>query len=104
MRQTAMLFDQLDQRVDAEVSERHDLVVAWSIDPDNAVLGVHPHGDVVQPIDALAEIGRDAVDGRHTMNFVDVHSGGERGDCRGPAPVPWKKFVETMSRMPCDAR
>ena len=30
-------------------------------------------------------------------------SGGERGD-RGPAPVPWKKFVEAMSRMHRDAR
>jgi len=47
--------------------------VARSIDPDHAVLGIHFHGDVEQPVDALAEIGGDAIDGCHTVNFVDVH-------------------------------
>jgi hypothetical protein len=66
-------FDQVDERLDAEVRERHELFVAKSVDPDHAVLGIHFHSDVVQPVDALAEIGGDAIDGCHTVNFVDVH-------------------------------
>lgn len=42
-------FDQVDERLDAEVRERHELFVATSVDPDHAVLGIHFHSDVVQP-------------------------------------------------------
>ena len=35
-----MLFDQLDERIDAIVGEGHDQVVAWSVDSDHAVLSI----------------------------------------------------------------
>jgi hypothetical protein len=63
-----MDFDQLDQGFDPEVGECHDLVVAGLVNPDHAILGIHFHGDIVEPVDALAEIGGDAVDGRYTLN------------------------------------
>ena len=56
-----MLFDQLDERINAIVGERHDLFVAWSIDPDHAVLGIQAQRYFVQPVDVLTEVGRDAV-------------------------------------------
>ena len=51
-----MDLDQLDQGFDPEVGECQDLVVAGPVNPDHAILGIHFHGDIVKPVDALAEV------------------------------------------------
>ena len=85
-----MDLDQLDEAVDAVVGEGHDAFVAEAQHPDEAVLGLHFDGDVVEEVDVLAEVFGDAIDGPDAGDLVDVHgSGRERGDsCRLRPPVP----------------
>ena len=66
-------FDQLDQALDSEVGERHDFVVAESMDPDHTVLCFHFIGDFPEPVHAFAEALGDAVNRRDARYFVDVH-------------------------------
>ena len=72
-----MDFDRADQR------ERHDLVVACFVDSDHAVLGIHFRGDVMQPVDALTEIGGDAIDRLHMIDLVYVHDQAARAETVG---------------------
>jgi hypothetical protein len=48
-------LDDAGEGLDVEGGERHDAVVAWTVDPDQAVLMVHFVGDVPRPILGLAE-------------------------------------------------
>lgn len=54
-------LNELDEAVDAEVSERLDTVFANTIDPDSAVLDLHSIGNVSQPIFIFTEVLRDLV-------------------------------------------
>jgi len=65
--------DELDQVFDSEVGECLDAIFFGIIDPDDAVLDLHPTGDVSQPVFVFAEILRNTVDGGNVMNLVDVH-------------------------------
>jgi hypothetical protein len=84
-----MDFDQLDQGFGPEVVKCHDFVVARPLDPDHAILGIHFDGDIVEPVDALAEIGGNAVDSRYTLNLVDVHFQAARAE---PAMAEGRQF------------
>lgn len=55
--------DQLGQRLDSEVGERHDAVFSDAVDPDDAILDVHFIGHVVQPVLVFAESLGDTGDG-----------------------------------------
>jgi hypothetical protein len=48
-------------------------VVTDAIDPDHAVFDIHFIGDVVQPVNAFAEVFGDAVDCPDVVDLVDVH-------------------------------
>ena len=76
-------FDQLREGLDSEVGERHHDILAEPSDPDQAILGVHFTGYVEQPVLALAEIRRDAVDSRDVRDFVDVHDQAARAKIAG---------------------
>lgn len=65
-------FDEALERFDAEVSERHDAVVTWSVDPDYAALRVHFIGDVPQPVLVLAEHFGDPGDDMDMVDLVDL--------------------------------
>ena len=44
----------------AVVAEGHDALAAWTVDPEQAFLGLHLIGDVREPVPILAQVGRDA--------------------------------------------
>ena len=62
-------LDDAGERFDAEVGERHDAVVTCTVDPDQAILGVHFVGHVPQSVLVLTEHFGDASDG---MDMVDL--------------------------------
>jgi hypothetical protein len=66
-------FDEAREGLDSELRECHHTVVGVAVDPDDAVFGIHLVGDLVQPVHALAEFPRDAVNRFDGMNLVDVH-------------------------------
>ena len=79
-------LNELDEAVDAEVSERLDAVFSDAIDPDDAVLDLHLVGDVPQPIFVFAEVLGDLGDGGDVMDLVDVRGHAVRteiADARG---------------------
>ena len=47
--------------------------VTHAMNPDDAVLDIHSIGDIVQPVDAFAEVLGDAVDCLYAVDLVDVH-------------------------------
>src|SRR4029078_12260471 len=63
-------LDKAGEGLDAKVSERHNAVVAWAIDPDQSVLLIHFVGDVPQPVLVLAKHFSDASNCSDMMNFV----------------------------------
>src|SRR5262249_26587122 len=64
-----------------KVGERHNAVVARTIDPDQSVLLIHFIGDVPKPVLVLAEHFGDEGDGADMMNLVD------RGQGQAAAPT-----------------
>jgi len=73
-------LNELDEAVDAEVSERLDTVLANTIDPDSAVLDLHSIGNVSQPIFIFTEVLRDLGNGGDVMDLVDVGSHAARAE------------------------
>lgn len=73
-------LNELDEAVDAEVSERLDTVFANTIDPDSAVLDLHSIGNVSQPIFIFTEVLRDLGNGGDVMDLVDVGSHAARAE------------------------
>jgi len=66
-------LDELDEVFNSEVRKRHYAIFFDAIDPDDAVLGIHFVGDVVQPVFVFAEVLSDTGDCGDVMNLVDVH-------------------------------
>ncbi len=64
--------DELDQVFDSEVGECLDTIFPGVIDPDDAVLDLHPTGDVSQPVCVFAEVLGDTGDGFDVMDLVEV--------------------------------
>ena len=52
-------LDKLDEVFNSEVRKRHNAIFSDAIDPDDAVLGIHFVGDVMQPVFVFAEVLRD---------------------------------------------
>ena len=73
-------LDKLDEVFNPEVGKRYYAVFSDAIDPDDAVLGIHFVGDVMQPVFVFAEIFSDTGDGGDVMNLVDVHGHAARTD------------------------
>ena len=69
-----MDLDDAGERLDAEFGEPHDAVVAWTVDPDHAVLLVHLGCHVAQPFLVLPQHLSDAGDG---VDVVDVVGPGQ---------------------------
>lgn len=70
-----MDFDDSGERLDSEVGERHDAVVAYTVDPDQSVLLVHFVGNVPQLLLVLSEHFRDAGYGVDVVDLVDRGQG-----------------------------
>ena len=66
-----MDLDDAGERLDAEVGEPHDAVVAWTVDPDKAVLLVHLGCHVPQPFLILPQHLGDAGNGVDVVDLVD---------------------------------
>ena len=65
--------DELRRVLDAEVGERHGLVVTYAVNSDDAILCVHSVGHVPEPVLVFAEVFCDASDGEDGVNLVDAH-------------------------------
>ena len=64
-------LDDAGKRLDAEVGERHDAFVTWTIDPDQTILLVHFLGDILQPVLVFTEHLGDTGDGADVVDLVD---------------------------------
>jgi hypothetical protein len=62
-------FDEVCEGLDTEVRECHDPIVGVPVDPNDAVFGVHLFGDLMEPVDALAEFPRDTINRFDGMNL-----------------------------------
>ena len=67
-----MDFDEIDQVFDAEVGEGHLAIFVGAIDPDHAVLDIHFHGDVEQPVLVFVEFLGDTAYRFDVVDFVDM--------------------------------
>lgn len=83
-----MDFDEFDEAFDAEVGEGQDLLVVEAIDPDHAILRFHFIGDVMEEVDAFAELFSDAIDGRDVRDLVYVHVQAASDEARADVLAP----------------
>lgn len=56
----------------SRVGERHDAVVTYAVNPDDAAHRVHSVGHIPKPVLVLAEVLCDATDGEDGLDSVDV--------------------------------
>jgi hypothetical protein len=68
-----MDLEQFDEAFDTEVGEGDDAFVVETMDPDEAVFGLHSQSDVIERVDVLAEFLCDKIDGLDVRDLVDMH-------------------------------
>lgn len=99
-----MDFDEANQRLDARIGERHDTVVSFTINPDQAVFLADFVSNIPQPVLVFTEYLDDASYGDDMMDLVDrCHSGRDGGGSRcRQHPIPWQQLIEATSEVDGD--
>ena len=69
----ALHGDHLAEVFDAKWSEGEDLDFFSAIDPDHAIFGLHPHSEMMESINRLAEFQSDTIEGSNGMDLVQLH-------------------------------
>ena len=67
-----MDLEQFDEAFDTEVGEGDDAFVVETVDPDEAVLGLHYQSDVIERVGVLAEFLCDKIDGLDMRDLVNM--------------------------------
>ncbi|MCB1467873.1 MAG: hypothetical protein KDK08_12165, partial [Rhizobiaceae bacterium] len=65
--------DHLAKVFDPEWCEGQDLDIGGAVDPDHAVFRLHSDGEIMKPINGLAQFCGDAIDGFDGMGLVQLH-------------------------------
>ena len=108
-----MDLEQFDEAFDTEVGEGDDAFVVETVDPDEAVFGLHSQSDVIERVDVFAKFLCDKIDGLDVLvrllgdrelDFVALMSSissviGSPGTCGyAAANAVFDSFVESTAR------